>query len=154
MLSIDLKAAFESVWHDGLIHKLVVLQLPMYLIKIIQSFLKDREFKVQVGNHLSRGRLVESGAPQGACLSPDLFNVFLYDIPKNYDAMLAQFADDTAVLSSSFRTSAVVNKLQKASNSLCRYFNKWRIRVNELKSEAILFTKKGQLVIDLNHVFA
>lgn len=142
MLSIDLKAAFESLWHDALIHKLKLLDFPLYMIKMIQSFLNGRKFLVTVGNYLSAERLVESGAPQGAVLSPDLFTIYLHDIPTNFDATLVQFADDTSVLAFSHKTSAVVNKLQSASNSLCRYFKKWRIRTNDLKSEAMLFTRK------------
>lgn len=142
MLSVDLKAAFESLWHDGLIHKLKVLNFPLYLIKVIQSFLRDRKFMVLVGTHISTERTVEGGAPQGAVLSPDLFNIFLHDIPTKFEATLAQFADDTAVIASSHKTSAVINKLQKSSDSLCRYFRKWRIRTNDRKSEATLFTRK------------
>lgn len=41
LLSLDLKAAFDSVWHQGLLHKLYILRFPIYLIKLIQSFLSD-----------------------------------------------------------------------------------------------------------------
>src|SRR6201999_1349547 len=37
MLSIDLKAAFDSVWHAGILHKMQELQFPIYLIKVIKS---------------------------------------------------------------------------------------------------------------------
>ena len=36
----DIAAAFEKVWHTGLVFKLFVLKVPFYLIKIIAEFLK------------------------------------------------------------------------------------------------------------------
>lgn len=55
---------------------------------------------------------------------------------------VAQFADDTALIAYSYKTSAIINKLQKASQKLLTYFHKWRICINGNKSEACLFTKK------------
>lgn len=142
MLLLDLQAAFDSVWHPALLGKLLEMNVPMYLIKIIQSFLSERSFTVSVGNCFSSEKLVCAGVPQGAVLSPTLFNLFLNDISIPSDLMLAMFADDTAALATSHNTNAAINKLQKASDSLCRFFKKMRIRVNPSKSEAILFTRK------------
>lgn len=142
MLSIDLKAAFDSVWHDALIHKLHSNGFPMFLTKIIQSFLFGRTFQVAIGRTLTTEYDVTAGVPQGAVLSPTLFNIFLSDIPTNFQADLAQFADDTALLATSHSTKAIVRKLQMASNRLCGFFHRWRIRVNGPKSESIIFTRK------------
>lgn len=145
ILSFDLKAAFDSVWHQGLLHKLYVLGFPIYLIKMIQSFLSDRSLRVSIGKSLSDIFQISAGVPQGAVLSPILFNIFLYDIPCDSNTSMAQFADDTTVVASSHSTSAIVNRLQSASDKICRYFKRWRIRVNPEKSEAILFTRKTAL---------
>lgn len=55
------------------------------------------------------------------------------------------FADDTAVVASSHKTSAIINRLQGASDKICHYFRRWRIRVNPEKSDAMLFTRKTAL---------
>ena len=47
MLLLDAKQAFDRVWHDGLIYKLIQLDCPHYLIGIIKSFLSDRTFRVR-----------------------------------------------------------------------------------------------------------
>lgn len=145
MLSLDLKAAFDSVWHDGILHKMYIHKFPTYLVKIVKSFLADRTFQVSIGNSLSAEHQISSGVPQGAVLSPTLFNLFLSDVPTWSDIMMAQFADDTAILAASHSTKAIINKLEKASKKLCRYFKNWRIRVNGQKSDALLFTRKRAL---------
>lgn len=142
MLCIDLKAAFDSVWHEGLLHKMHLLGFPTYLTKITKSFLQDRHFRVSIGQTHSSEFKINAGVPQGAVTSPTLFNIFLSDIPTQLNTMLAQFADDTAVLASSHSTNAVTNKLQKSANTLAQFFKKWRIRINGQKSEIILFTRK------------
>lgn len=143
MLSVDLKAAFDSVWHEALLHKMVALEFPLYLVKMVESFLSNRRFVVSMGQTNSSEKTVDVGVPQGAVLSPTLFNIFLSDIPrKTSEILLALFADDTAGMATSHSTKAIINKLQRFSDSLCRYFRTWRIRVNALKSEAMIFTRK------------
>ena len=142
MLAIDLQAAFDSVWHDGLIYKLCSIGLPTYLVKLIQSYLQDRFFCVRVGSALSSLHGITAGVPQGAVLSPLLFNMYLYDLPCPNEVTIAQFADDTAVVANSYRTAAVIRKLQQAANAFTRFFHRWRIRINPSKSEACLFTRK------------
>lgn len=75
-------------------------------------------------------------------MSPQLFHFYIHDMPCRRDTDVGQFADDTAMLASSHRTSTIINPLQRAAHSITNYLNKWRIRVNPSKSEACLFTKK------------
>jgi hypothetical protein len=90
----------------------------------------------------SSSRTVLAGVPQGAVLSPVLFNCYLHDVPNVTEVTLAQFADDVAFLATSHRTSAIQRRLQAACRRYESYFRKWKVRVNGSKSEAILFTRK------------
>lgn len=49
MVLLDIKAAFDSVWHDGFIYKLNIFVFPLPIIKMIRSFLHERSFKVYLG---------------------------------------------------------------------------------------------------------
>lgn len=66
MVLLDVKAAFDSVWHDGLIYKMLNLNFPAQLVKIIQSFLSSRTFKVHVGLDRSALIPITAGCPQGS----------------------------------------------------------------------------------------
>ena len=142
LLSLDLQSAFDKVWHEALLHKMLVYNFPIYIIKLTKSYLEDRFFRVKIGSCYSTSRSIPAGVPQGAVLSPILFNIFVSDMPTCNDVNVAQFADDTLLSVSSHRTSAVINSLSKFGSSLSRYFMKWRISINGDKSESCIFTRK------------
>lgn len=142
MLAIDVEKAFDRVWHKGLLFKLIKKEVPGYLIKILNSFLSNRIFKVRVGLSLSSNRSIRYGVPQGGVLSPVLYNVYTSDIPELEDCELALFADDTAIFTSSRFYKTIKKRLTKATHTLFRYFLKWKITINSGKTGAIFFTRR------------
>ena len=142
MILLDIKAAFDSVWHNALVYKLIKLNFNINIIKLIQSFLSDRSFKVHIGSKCSSSIQIIAGVPQGSCLSPILYNIFTSDIPLFENCTYSIFADDTAILCSDFFASEILRNLQLAFEQLCDYFSKWKISLNYNKTQAIYFTRK------------
>lgn len=142
MVLLDVKAAFDSVWHEGLIYKCIRLNFPAELIRIIQCFLSNRTFRVHIGLKCSDLYPISAGCPQGSCLSPVLYNIYTSDIPQHDRCELSIFADDTAVLCSGKLSSEITTYLQSGINELVCYFKKWKITINSNKSQAIYFTQK------------
>jgi hypothetical protein len=142
MVCLDVEKAFDSVWHDGLIFKMSQLKFPNYLLKIVQSFLSDRQSFVQVKFSKSSKFNVVAGVPQGSILSPTLFNIYLNDIPTPKGCVKAIYADDTALKSTGGRHEIknIVKKLQNGLKTLEKFFSKWKIKLNHDKTEAILFS--------------
>lgn len=70
MILLDIKAAFDTVWHDGLIYKMIKLNFPSDLIKIIDSFLRNRTFKVFINRLFLNGFPNRSWLPTGIMFVP------------------------------------------------------------------------------------
>jgi hypothetical protein len=70
----------------------------MVSLKLICSFLTDRELYVTEARERSAECGVPFGLPQDAVLSPTLFNIFTSDFPTLTEIQLALFADDLALL--------------------------------------------------------
>lgn len=142
MILLDVKAAFDSVWHDGLIHKLLQIEMDMDIIKIIESFLSDRSFKVHIGNIYSQAHCIAAGCPQGSCLSPILYNIFTHDFPVLDGCSSSIFADDTAILTSDVLAEDIICNIERSVNVVIDYFKAWKIIINSDKTKAIYFTRK------------
>ncbi|KAH8295978.1 hypothetical protein KR018_005336, partial [Drosophila ironensis] len=94
---LDVKEAFDRVWHYGLLHKLKSL-LPTGQFLLMKSYLLDRSFMVEVRGERSSIRTVRAGVPQGSVLSPVLYTLYTSDLPNPTEpgTLLATYADDTA----------------------------------------------------------
>jgi hypothetical protein len=81
MVSLDIEKAYDTVWINGLLYKLISYKIPTYLIYILKSFLTDRSFIVRLTDTLSAPKTTPSGLPQGAVLSTTLFAIYISDMP-------------------------------------------------------------------------
>lgn len=96
---LDINKAFNKVWHQGILYKMINSAFPLYLIKFIKSYLEDRTFCVKLNGHRSTRRPIESGVPQGSTIGPTLFNIYMSDFKLNYGSCtsFALYADDLMV---------------------------------------------------------
>ena len=142
MVLLDVEKAFDTVWHNAILHKLLRLNFPIYLIKIIQSFLLERKFKVSINNWFSDTYIVLAGVPQGSVLGPILYTIFTYDFPCLTNCEKAIFADDTCIYSSDSIGFNIETNLQSALYIIQDYFFDWNIKMNASKTQTIFFTRK------------
>ena len=138
---LDVKKAFDKVWHQGLLHK-IKKHLPDHYYWIFKSYLEDRWFQVKIENDFSEFRQIRSGVPQGSILGPFLYSLYTGDIPTSNDTFIATYADDTAILVTSDNPDSASHQLQEELDTLQKWLHKWRIHVNETKSTHITFTNK------------
>lgn len=50
---LDIEKAFDKVWHEDLVHKVYQFRIPIQPIKIIDTFLHKKSFKIRIENVLS-----------------------------------------------------------------------------------------------------
>ena len=145
---LDISKAFDSVWHKGLIYKLVKLNCPKYLVFLIIRILEHRKLRVKISSSYSSDFTAEQGLPQGSPLSPILYNIYCYDIYHHaqgneehfsFEAYMLQFADDNTLVSHGNKLETVMANLQNLINTTTIWFNKWRLAPNPAKSHLIIF---------------
>lgn len=112
---------------------------PLYLIKIISSYLEHRTYSVRVNGHSSSTRKILAGIPQGSCLSPILFTIYINDIPLLPGVQVNLFADDTMFFATSMGSQHAVNKVQTQIHHVLPWLHKWKLTLNACKTEAIKF---------------
>ena len=72
----DLSKAFDKVWREGLLLKVLQAGVSGRMYKWIRCFLHDRSARVKVDGHLiSDSVKMREGVPQGGVVSPTLFLV-------------------------------------------------------------------------------
>lgn len=141
----DIKGAFDSVWHAGLIFKLVKIKTPYYLLQIIINFLQGRSFTVKVGAYESKRRSITCGVPQGAVLSPTLFSIFINDMPMKYrknKEYTFLFADDlNYILIFKRKNKSTEKMINDFNHKLEKWSNKWRLEFAPHKCNFMIFTR-------------
>lgn len=142
VISFDIEKAFDTVWHDGLIAKLYRYQLSPCIVMLIKSFLTDRKFQLNVKNTCSNWFEIPAGVPQGSCLSPTLYSIYVSDMPYPEGCTLASFADDTLLYTSDLLANDIIRKLESGFMEISAYFKRWKIMVNTSKTQAIFFSRK------------
>lgn len=141
--TIDLRKAFDSVWVDGLLFKLGIFQCPIHLQKLLCSYLKNRSFTVTFNEARSSFRKISAGVPQGAILGPNLFNIYISDLPVDWENKISalMFADDILLYKSGKKVGNLISEMNEYLDRVSEYFRLWKLSVNERKCETILFRK-------------
>ena len=146
---LDVKRAFDSVWHPALVHKLIQLKFPHQLVLVIHNFLQNRSFQASCNKTLSTPRPIEAGVPQGSVLSPTLFNIFTHDLPNsisanNNNTIVSCYADDVAIITRSIKPDLAIDYMQSALDEVTVWYQENRLELNHTKSEAIQIRRRGR----------
>ncbi|GBN75635.1 RNA-directed DNA polymerase from mobile element jockey [Araneus ventricosus] len=138
---LDVQKAFDRVWIQGLIHKLIRYKTTPHILQLLNSYLEKRKFAVKIDNSISEAKIMRAGIPQGGKISPVLYSLYVNDIPKTHKTLLCMYADDTAILAKKKNHKYTAAALNQYLVKLDDWFLKWKIALNVNKTEAVYFAK-------------
>ncbi len=95
----DLEKAYDTTWRYGILHSSHSIGMRGNLPLFLQSFLRDRTFRVRIGTTLSSIFLQEEGVPQGSVLSVTLFGLAINGITDSLppDIHCSLYVDDFSI---------------------------------------------------------
>ena len=138
----DVCKAFDTVWHEGLLYKIrILLGLDDPFLALIYNYLTNRIVLPKFDHKSGPSFTPTAGVPQGSCLGPILYLIYVADIPQpsSRQSILLQFADDVVHITAS--DSSRRNKNQQAARKLTRdlttileWEQNWKIKSNPEKS--------------------
>ena len=138
----DFTAAFQSVNHSLLLHKLRhSYQITGPAFQWFASYLHDRQQRVIVNGKSSCWTHVTSGTPEGGLLSPLLFAMYINDLPDQIKSPCLMFADDVKIYRK-VRCTADADLLQDDLNRLCSWSQLWKLKLNPTKCKSFRMTLK------------
>ena len=154
----DFKRAFDKVWRDGLLSKMIDMELPVRFVKYTRLFLSARKTKVEVNGVKSNEFFLNEGLPQGSSISPILFLIFINDITDymDKDAASSLFADDTGawVVAGKDKIDAE-RRMQAVIDGVSRWAREWKMSLNQTKTESMVISssreeRKWKPILTLN----
>ena len=140
--AIDISKAFDTVPRYRLVSKILDTELAPCYKKWLANFVAGRQSHVSYSGTKSKPRQFPNGVPQGAVLSPSLFNLFLHDLstPLTSTVMIYSYADDLTVVSQHPSIDTAAAQLQTYVRQLEDWLTSNRMSVSAQKSSLTLVT--------------
>lgn len=135
---VDLTAAYDTVWRDGMIYKFLKITRCRKTASLLNNMLSNRFFRTYLGGSVSKEKKLMNGLPQGSVLAPLLFNIYIADLPNTRSTKFC-YADDIALAFRAKDLSQTEPVLSEDLSVLNTFFNKWRLRPSSSKTEVCAF---------------
>lgn len=147
---VDFRKAFDSIWHQGLLYKLLKYQIGGKFFDVISNMYSNSKCCVRGKTTRSDFFDYQKGVRQGCILSPILFNLYLNELPNTLsinaldpivlpdgtDINCLLYADDLLLI------SHTAEGLQDCLNKLSQYCKNWFLDINHSKTKVVIFQKK------------
>ena len=143
LVFIDLKKAFDTVDHDILCKKLELYGVQQRELSWFRSYLSNRKQFCRVNGVDSNVAEIEVGVPQGSCLGPLLFLIYINDLPQAVqDSSVTMYADDTSLCHQSYDLTQLNEAINSDLKKLETWLNGNKLSLNVAKTHSMLISTK------------
>jgi hypothetical protein len=129
---MDFRKAFDSVPHRRLMAKVAAHGIRGKIFNWLADFLARRTQRVIVNGAESNEAPVVSGIPQGSCVGPILFVLYINDLPRHAQSQVRIFADDTKLFNKSDDAEART-ALQEDLEKFQKWSSDWQLNFHPEK---------------------
>lgn len=148
---LDLKKAFDKVWWDGLLYKLLRMGIRGRPLRWLRAFLSNRYIRVTHNQSVSGWKQITSGVPQGSVLAPLLFLVYINDLLVDIDTQTAcmplAFADDLNITPKAHDGHEGDEYLSQALKICSRWAVRWKMEWGIKKCGIVCFNNKRDIIM-------
>ena len=139
---IDLSKAFDTIDHEILLQKLQHYGVRGNALKLLKSYLTNRRQYVSTLGEISDQLKILYGVPQGSCLGPLLFLIYINDMSNvSATAELVLFADDTNIFVKGRSKQETYDEANRILKDISNYMLVNKLHINLDKSCFMYFTK-------------
>ena len=160
LVLLDLSAAFDVIDHNVLFTRMeLLLGIRGMPLQWFKSYLAARTQRVHIDGSFSSPQDLSFGVPQGSCLGPQLFLVYMLplgNIIRKHDMELQMYADDTQIYVSICPVTPcgvvqAVSKIEVCITEVHKWMMANFLKLNAEKTEVLLIGFHAQLAkIDLS----
>ena len=162
VLYVDFEKVFDSIPHHKLFTCLHNVGFKGKLYKVLVSMYSNMSSRIRIDNKLTKAVTCNVGSKQGDVTSTIIFNLYINELSRllrerNHrgifitdevpDILCVLFADDVA------NCSDTVIELQRQLNSIHDFCLEYGMKVNERKTEIIVFRNGGPLRANKHWLF-
>ena len=148
-LFLDLSKAFDTVDHKILLKKMnLFFGIRGIALDLFKSYLTDRYSYTVVAETKSNLQKISCGVPQGSCLGPILFLLYINDMPLASKFDITLFADDTYLILADNDLNTLQTRVNNELNSLNNWFLKHKLFLNYSKTNFLLINKTPYRPVD------
>ena len=139
---LDLAKAFNTVNHSILLQKLEKYGIRGDSLKLIESYIRSRKQMTRVNSFKSKQLEINTGVPQGSCLGPLLFLIYINDIHLNTAFSIRLFADDASLSLSHSCPRALETNVNNELKTIYKWLQRNKLFLNFSKTNYLIFSKK------------
>ena len=154
LIMLDLSAAFDTIDHDILIHRLEhVFGIRGNALQWFRSYISGRKFRVSVGGMFSDYFDLKYGVPQGSIIGPRVFTMYSQNVAsviRRHGLYFHCYADDVqiyAIFNPNVPGDAAcaIFKLLKCVEEVRNWLKENMLKLNDSKTEFFISSSPHQM---------